>query len=470
MNKNNNYCQTDEELVYNFAWSKYYQHFVNYHLSQNQPSYQASNDESNMEVLDAESIKKIAESTMENRGFLYDDRSGLYFDAQNALYYDQSQQLYYDIEGGISYKFKLISQTNSHHLRFHSKIPKNELYRLRKLIGLGELDKEELSDAMQSSESEPETHDASKYPPCIRAILIDSGKTNFDPGSLFLVPYTGGLIGSGDEPSKYVLHFPDEDKIDKIHASIRFDKRKKKFLIKDENSSNGTWLNEKKLETQIETELRHGDKLLLGKSVALLVHIHEGSNTCINCEPGEVMHKLQLKKESIIENEKKFSYDRENIRRENVKLIKSKYGLNYGQDKKSTISDDYIDRAKQRRDEFGVDYSHIEKIDVTLKQTDEKVKSEIGLKLMSKMGWKEGKGLGKEETGITEPISTKIKLDKSGIGSATSSQIDLESDDKMRKKYLKWKKTKERFESITPAAINSKISNIFNVDDENDEN
>lgn len=67
-----------------------------------------------------------------------------------------------------------------------------------------------------------------------------------------------------------------------------------------------------------------------------------------------------------------------------------------------TISNDYIDRAKQRRDEFGVDYSHI---NAECKNIDDKVKSDIALKLMSKMGWKEGKGLGKEETGITEPVA-----------------------------------------------------------------
>lgn len=62
---------------------------MNFHLSQNEPKIQQPNEVSDMEVLDAESIKKIAESTMENRGFLYDQRSGLYFDSQNALYYDQ---------------------------------------------------------------------------------------------------------------------------------------------------------------------------------------------------------------------------------------------------------------------------------------------------------------------------------------------------------------------------------------------
>lgn len=86
----------------------------------------------------------------------------------------------------------------------------------------------------------------------------------------------------------------------------------------------GTWLNEKKLESKVETKLQHGDKLFLDKAICLLLHIHQGSNTCINCEPGEIMHKLKLEKESLISNEKKISHDREDIRRENVKLIKSK--------------------------------------------------------------------------------------------------------------------------------------------------
>lgn len=78
------------------------------------------------------------------------------------------------------------------------------------------------------------------------------------------------------------------------------------------------------METGIETELKHGDRLSFGKVVALLIHIHEGSNTCINCEPGEVMHRLKLEKEILTLNEQKLSFDREEIRKENVKLIKSK--------------------------------------------------------------------------------------------------------------------------------------------------
>lgn len=100
------------------------------------------------------------------------------------------------------------------------------------MVGQGELESVGLSDGMQSSDSEIETNDSSKYPPCIRAILIESAIENFDLGSLFLIPYTGGIVGSGEDRSKYVLHFPGVDKIDQIHASIRYDRKKKIFLIR----------------------------------------------------------------------------------------------------------------------------------------------------------------------------------------------------------------------------------------------
>lgn len=126
----------------------------------------------------------------------------------------------------------MISQTNSHHLRFHSKIPKNELIHLRKIIGIECIDTRESSDTKQSSESECESNDTSHFPPCIRAILLESEMKIYDLGSLFLIPYTGGYVGSDQEPSKYVMNFPRVEKIDKIHASIRYEKKKKQFLIK----------------------------------------------------------------------------------------------------------------------------------------------------------------------------------------------------------------------------------------------
>lgn len=42
-----------------------------------------------------------------------------------------------------------------------------------------------------------------------------------------------------------------------------------------------------------------------------------------------------------------------------------------------------------------------------------------GHKLLKRMGWQEGSGLGVEGGGITEPIRETLKKDKTGIGSGT---------------------------------------------------
>ena len=42
--------------------------------------------------------------------------------------------------------------------------------------------------------------------------------------------------------------------------------------------------------------------------------------------------------------------------------------------------------------------------------------SNYGVKLMQKMGWKEGKGLGKGEKGTREVVKTRLKTDQRGVG------------------------------------------------------
>ncbi|CAF0943482.1 unnamed protein product [Brachionus calyciflorus] len=464
-------CQTDEELIYNYAWSKYHQHFINFYKStENNTIKEIDKSETELsDKLDAESIKKIAENAMENKGFLYDPKSGLYFDTQNGLYYDQNKQLYFDIQNGIAYHYITNTQNYTYYLRFHSKIPKIELSHLRKIIGLS---LEKSSDTEKSSDSENEMKLTSKYPPCIRAIMIEynspintdqDSKLLYELGSLFLIPYTGGLIGScsTNSKNKYVLNFPDIYDINEVHASIRYDKKKKVYLIKDEKSVSGTFVNDKKLDLNEEIELSHGDTLKIGDAIKLLIHIHEGSCTCINCEPGEVMHKLKQEKLKMMKNIQMNEKTKEDLRRENVKLIKSKYGLKRGDEERILLESDYVDRAKERRNELGVDYSHIENVNEKKIET-----SNIGLKLMSKMGWKEGKGLGKEETGIVEPITTKLKLDKSGIGAEDKNETSLNIDEKQKRKILNWKKTKERYESVKNIQNNSKLASVFNAEDD----
>ncbi|CAN6310641.1 unnamed protein product [Urochloa humidicola] len=43
--------------------------------------------------------------------------------------------------------------------------------------------------------------------------------------------------------------------------------------------------------------------------------------------------------------------------------------------------------------------------------------SNIGFQLLKKSGWKEGTGLGAQEQGRLEPVETRVKNNKRGIGS-----------------------------------------------------
>lgn len=74
----------------------------------------------------------------------------------------------------------------------------------------------------------------------------------------------------------------------------------------------------------------------------------------------------------------------------------------------------YKDRAKIRRDQVGIDTSHIAEKRVEITSTTastsfasvhEPISEEnVGKKMLLKMGWKEGVGIGKKHSGIVEPV------------------------------------------------------------------
>ena len=66
-----------------------------------------------------------------------------------------------------------------------------------------------------------------KYPPCIRAILIESKENKL--GTLFIIPYTGGTIGRDSRSN--LIDFSYEMDIEEKHASIKYDMNKKEYFI-----------------------------------------------------------------------------------------------------------------------------------------------------------------------------------------------------------------------------------------------
>jgi len=64
----------------------------------------------------------------------------------------------------------------------------------------------------------------------------------------------------------------------------------------------------------------------------------------------------------------------------------------------------YNDRSKIRRNKEGIDTSHIETGPSAASAHKPISENNLGFKLLKSMGWKEGTGLGKDGTGIKEPV------------------------------------------------------------------
>ncbi|KAM3722396.1 RNA-binding protein 5-A [Dirofilaria immitis] len=93
----------------------------------------------------------------------------------------------------------------------------------------------------------------------------------------------------------------------------------------------------------------------------------------------------------------------------------------------SVVPQQYRDRAKERRNLFGLDPSGFTSdsvevgADYAVRSSDIPIDdTNIGNKLLKSMGWQEGTGIGKNNQGIVTPIATEMRVEGAGLGAAGS--------------------------------------------------
>ncbi|XP_043913958.1 angiogenic factor with G patch and FHA domains 1 isoform X2 [Protopterus annectens] len=309
-------------------------------------------------------------------------------------------------------------------------------------------EKEDLcSDDITSEEESEDTEnqEVPVWPPCIRVMVIRSPVLQV--GSLYIITAVKPATIGREKDMEHIIRIPELG-VSKFHAEIFFDNELQHYVLVDQGSQNGTTINGKLiLQPKTKSEpykLEHGDEVKFGETV-LSFHVHPGSDTCYGCEPGQVIAHLGLnKKEETPAQLLITKEDKEKTRRKKLKQMRVKYGLESSdyEESKSLKNPKYQDRAGARRETFGSE-GVFQRDDAPASVHVEIDDTNKGRKMLEKMGWKKGEGLGKDSAGMKDPIKLHLRPKQAGLGAGLSMSVeDIQMD---KRKNKNWEKARERY-------------------------
>ncbi|XP_068451232.1 angiogenic factor with G patch and FHA domains 1 isoform X1 [Clinocottus analis] len=310
------------------------------------------------------------------------------------------------------------------------------------------------------SEMETQTHEAKDiWPPCVRVTVVRSPVLQV--GTLFIITADSPATVGREKDMDHAIRIPEMG-VSKFHAEVYFDQELQGYMLVDQGSQNGTVINGNRIlqpKTKCEPHaLMHGDEVKMGESV-LSFHIHSGTDTCDGCEPGQVMAHLSKhrREENTGPAPSVSKEDKEALRQKELKQMKAKYGLQSSEyeEAKALKNPRYQDRAQSRRQTVGSE-GVFQRDDAPASVHQEISEVNKGRKMLEKMGWKKGEGLGKEGTGMKDPIQLKIRKSQSGLGAGGAVSLDCVSVTKS-KSQKNWEKARERFaDTCQPDAASPK--------------
>ncbi|KAG0933490.1 hypothetical protein G6F61_010841 [Rhizopus arrhizus] len=244
----------------------------------------------------------------------------------------------------------------------------------------------------------------------------------FKPGQVVLVDENGLTVGR-DRSWDRRLRLP-EMAVSKYHCMVFLNPTTQQFYIVDVGSQHGTIVNGKRLsktkQSSLPQLLHHLDSIEIG-STTLQVHLHQ-TGPCKECLTQVFIDVSSGKKEK---RKPSGMQDLATNKRDWMRYYKECYDLGSTQQ----VNDEYVDRAELRR-QTTVDATPIPKPQIAtppvsvsspvphlpVSSSPQTAVKGIGSDMLKKLGWQEGQSLGKNQTGITEPIQLATQKDRAGLG------------------------------------------------------
>ncbi|XP_049893420.1 angiogenic factor with G patch and FHA domains 1 isoform X3 [Epinephelus moara] len=429
----------------------------------------------------ADMLRATAEEAMTQTGFVFDETTGMYYDHSTGFYYDSASQLYYDANTGIYYYY----DAESGRYQFHSRIEVvaaqtaaepcqdkstgekkgRKLKKGSKKTTCRDDKVQEVTNSlakMKISSYRNTAHHRARdiWPPCVRVTVVRSPVLQV--GTLFIITADSPATIGREKDMDHAIRIPEMG-VSKFHAEVYFDQEQQSYMLVDQGSQNGTVINGNRIlqpKTKCEPHaLMHGDEVKMGETV-LSFHIHTGTDTCDGCEPGQVMAHLSKYRREENTGPTLTKEDKEALRQKELKQMKAKYGLQSSEyeEAKALRNPKYTDRAESRRQTVGSE-GVFQRDDAPASVHQEISEVNKGRKMLEKMGWKKGEGLGKGGTGMKNPIELKIRKSQSGLGAGAAMSLDAVSMTKSRSQK-NWEKARERFaDSCQPDMLSPKTQN-----------
>ncbi|KNC99620.1 uncharacterized protein SPPG_05006 [Spizellomyces punctatus DAOM BR117] len=228
------------------------------------------------------------------------------------------------------------------------------------------------------------------------------------------------------------------------------------FFVTDGGSTHGTFINGERLsQPKMSSQphrLQHGDTLVIG-STTMKVHIHAswGCDECrvtstnvISTEPKSTPPKsADNNTPQTTKGEKTKKGSLEVSRREELRRLKREALGEDAVTKPRGKRTQYVDRAAMRRKMHGVDASVMEFRQETQEESSTHSftpsvptpthatpitaadPTNIGSRMLQKMGWTEGQGLGASGGGRVDPVAVSMRMGRQGLGMGTPEEDNI---------------------------------------------